>query len=74
MEDIDIWSGGISEIPIKGSILGPTFSCIIATQMSRARRGDRYWYEIPNQPSSFTPSKWFTNLELKNFLSLVLGL
>lgn len=52
--DIDLWSGGVSEKPLPGSMLGPTFSCIIATQFSYLRRGDRFWYELPNQPSSFT--------------------
>jgi Animal haem peroxidase. len=40
-----------------GSMLGPTFACIIAMQMSRIRRGDRFWYELPDQPSSFTPEQ-----------------
>ncbi|KAK4310614.1 hypothetical protein Pmani_017833, partial [Petrolisthes manimaculis] len=52
--DIDVWSAGVSERPLPGSLLGPTFSCIIATQMQKLRWGDRYWYELPNQPSSFT--------------------
>lgn len=52
---MDLWSGGVSERPLPGSMLGPTFGCIIATQFSYARRGDRFWYELPNQPSSFTP-------------------
>ncbi|XP_034945626.1 peroxidase [Chelonus insularis] len=52
--DIDLWSGGVSERPLPGSMLGPTFSCVIATQFSNSRRGDRFWYELPNQPSSFT--------------------
>lgn len=38
-------------------MLGPTFACIIATQHSYIRRGDRFWYELPNQPSSFTPEQ-----------------
>lgn len=38
-------------------MLGPTFACVIATQMSYLRRGDRFWYELPNQPSSFTPEQ-----------------
>lgn len=25
--------------------------------MSYIRRGDRFWYELPNQPSSFTPEQ-----------------
>lgn len=55
--DIDLWSGGVSEKSLPGSMLGPTFACIISTQMSYVRRGDRFWYELPNQPSSFTPEQ-----------------
>ncbi|XP_037943386.1 chorion peroxidase-like [Teleopsis dalmanni] len=55
--DIDLWSGGVSEKSLPGSMLGPTFACVIATQMSYVRRGDRFWYELPNQPSSFTPEQ-----------------
>jgi len=53
--DVDLWSGGVSERPLPGSMVGPTFACIIATQYSYSRRGDRFWFELPNQPSSFTP-------------------
>lgn len=56
-QDIDLWSGGVSEKSLPGSMLGPTFACIIATQMSYVRRGDRFWYELPNQPSTFTPEQ-----------------
>ncbi|CAB0031277.1 unnamed protein product [Trichogramma brassicae] len=55
--DVDLWSGGVSERPLPESMLGPTFACIIATQFSNTRRGDRFWYELPNQPSSFTPAQ-----------------
>lgn len=56
-DDVDLWSGGVSERPLPGSMLGPTFACIIATQFSNSRRGDRFWFELPNQPSSFTPEQ-----------------
>ncbi|XP_069975457.1 peroxidase skpo-1-like [Penaeus vannamei] len=55
VDDIDLWSAGVSERPLSGSLLGPTFSCIIGLQMQRLRQGDRFWYELPGQPSSFTP-------------------
>ena len=55
--DIDLWSGGVSEIPTPGALLGPTFGCIIAQQFQAIRFGDRFWYELPDWPSSFTPSK-----------------
>ncbi|KAI5646912.1 peroxidase domain-containing protein [Phthorimaea operculella] len=41
--DVDLWSGGVSERPLPGSMLGPTFACVIATQFSYSRRGDRFW-------------------------------
>ncbi|XP_065573256.1 uncharacterized protein LOC136035403 [Artemia franciscana] len=53
-EDIDLWSGGVVERALPGSILGPTFACIIATQFSNVRKGDRFWYELQGQPSSFS--------------------
>lgn len=60
--DIDLWSGGVSEKPTQGSVVGPTFSCIIALQFNLLKKGDRFWYELPNQPSSFTSGK-YTQIE-----------
>ncbi|XP_015365016.1 PREDICTED: uncharacterized protein LOC107162575 [Diuraphis noxia] len=55
--DIDLWSGGVSEKPAQGSVVGPTFGCIIASQFSLLKKGDRFWYELPDQPSSFSPDQ-----------------
>lgn len=57
MDDIEVWSAGISEYPNPGALLGPTFSCIIAEQFSNVRRGDRFWYENYNKDSYFTPEQ-----------------
>lgn len=57
VDDIDLWSGGVSERKLPGAAIGPTFACIIARQFSNTRRGDRFWYENPNLPSSFTPKQ-----------------
>jgi len=54
LEDVDIFIGGISEKPVSGAILGPTFQCIVGDQFRRLRLGDRFWYEEPNQVGSFT--------------------
>lgn len=62
--DIDLWSGGVSEKPAKGSMVGPTFSCIIASQFSLLKKGDRFWYELPDQPSSFTPGTYGYDLKI----------
>lgn len=57
VDDIDLWSGGVSERKLPGAAIGPTFACIIARQFSNTRRGDRFWYENPGLPSSFTPDQ-----------------
>lgn len=54
VDDIDLWSGGISERRMSGSQIGPTFACIIARQFSNIKRGDRFWYENSGFPSAFT--------------------
>ncbi len=54
IEDIDLYIGGTIEKAVPGSILGPTFQCIVGDQFRRLRMGDRFWYEEPGQPGSFT--------------------
>jgi len=53
-DDVDLLVGGILENPQPGSILGPTFQCIIGEMFFRWKFGDRFFYENGNQPGSFT--------------------
>lgn len=54
LRDIDLYVGGISENPQAGSILGQTFTCIIARTFQRFRTGDRFWYEREDPYTGFT--------------------
>ncbi|XP_071080667.1 salivary peroxidase/catechol oxidase-like [Haliotis cracherodii] len=53
-EDIDLFSGGVSERPVGGGLLGNTFSCIVGRQFELLKVGDRFWYETNNDVVRFT--------------------
>ncbi len=58
IEDIDLFMGMTHELPCRGgndgALIGCTFLCIIGDNFARARLGDRFFYDLPNQPHSFT--------------------
>ncbi|XP_044018997.1 peroxidasin homolog pxn-2-like isoform X2 [Aphidius gifuensis] len=54
VEDIDLVTGALSEIPVEGSVMGPTFACLLGQTFRNIRLGDRYWYENGLTPGSFT--------------------
>ncbi|GLG95232.1 Peroxidasin [Gryllus bimaculatus] len=57
IDDVDLFPGAMSEKPVSGGLVGPTFACILAQQFSNLRRGDRFWYENGGFESSFTPAQ-----------------
>ncbi|KAK9511409.1 hypothetical protein O3M35_000070 [Rhynocoris fuscipes] len=56
-EDIDLWSAGISENLAPGSMVGPLFTCLIASTFRNLKIGDRFWYENGGFRNSFTRSQ-----------------
>ncbi|XP_075215946.1 uncharacterized protein LOC142321606 [Lycorma delicatula] len=54
VDDIDLYTGALSEYPIEGGMLGPTLTCLIGDQFKRLKAGDRFWYETSAQPQAFT--------------------
>lgn len=56
-DDIDFYTGGVSEIPISGGKVGPLFACIIGLQFKALKYGDRFFYESNNANVKFTPQQ-----------------
>nr|AIZ68326.1 peroxinectin [Caligus rogercresseyi] len=57
VEDIDLFAGMLLEKSNEDSIIGSTFMCIISDQFVRLKKGDRFFYDLQGQPSSFTPDQ-----------------
>jgi peroxidase len=55
--DIDLYIGGVTETRLPGSLVGPTFTYIIAKQFENLRQSDRFFYTDLTQSVSFTASK-----------------
>ena len=45
VDAIDLWTGGLAEDHVAGSVIGPTFGKIIGDQFSALRDGDQYYFE-----------------------------
>ncbi|CAG0902958.1 unnamed protein product, partial [Darwinula stevensoni] len=62
VDDVDLFLGGVSERPVDGAVLGPTFQFIVGDMFQRLQKGDRFFYDIGNQPGSFTPGDYSSSL------------
>ncbi|XP_037820761.1 myeloperoxidase isoform X1 [Lucilia sericata] len=52
--DVDVYTGALSEPPLEGAIFGPLLACMVADQFMRLKRGDSFWYERKIGPQKFT--------------------
>ncbi|XP_068203812.1 peroxidase-like [Palaemon carinicauda] len=59
VDDIDPFIAGIAERHVDGALLGPTFRCIIGDQFTRLKRGDRFFYDFADMPTSFTEAQLY---------------
>lgn len=52
-ENVDVYTGALSEPPMEGAIVGPLLSSIITDQFKRLKIGDSHWYERRVGPQIF---------------------
>ena len=45
VDNVGLWTGGLSEHHVPGALVGETFQTIIAMQFEALRDGDRFWFE-----------------------------
>ncbi|MEL6929763.1 MAG: peroxidase family protein [Cyanobacteria bacterium J06600_6] len=69
VEDIDLWIGGLAEMPIQEDVLlGPTLGAIVADQFARLRDYDRFFYkeQLANEESFLSVVAETIGLDLGN--------
>ncbi|CAH1274733.1 PXDN [Branchiostoma lanceolatum] len=49
VDDIDLFSGALSEEPVANAVVGWTFANLMGLQFQKLRRGDRFWFENEGQ-------------------------
>ena len=59
--DIDLFIGGLSERPLSGAVVGPTFGCLLGQQFQILKKGDRFWYENNIPPSALAKGELRNN-------------
>lgn len=54
VDDIDLFTGCMSEYPVKDGVVGPTTSCILGAGFHDWKYADRFWYETNDKLTGFT--------------------
>lgn len=53
IDDVDLFTGGVSEAPVEGGLVGPTFACLMGVQFNFLKHCDRFFYLNRNRPNPF---------------------
>ena len=53
-DDVDLFTGLMSEERLEGALVGPTLSCLLGLQFKDLRRCDRFWYETEDEDIRFS--------------------
>ncbi|PVD24185.1 hypothetical protein C0Q70_14655 [Pomacea canaliculata] len=54
VDDIDLFTGLMSEKPLAGGLVGPTLGCLLGIQFHSLKFGDRFYFETVSELEGFT--------------------
>ena len=64
MDDIDLYSGALTETQVRGGLVGETYACLLAKQFANLRNCDRFWWETKDPVTGFESGNDSDNLLL----------
>ena len=70
MDDIDLFSGGISEPVFDGGLVGETFSEMMGMQFQRVKLGDRFFFDNERHFSGFSDREFSRTSVIVHFITL----
>ena len=53
-DDVDLFTGLMSETKLPAALVGPTLACLLGQQFSGLKACDRFWYETSDPALRFT--------------------
>jgi len=60
--DVDLFTGGLSETQVAGGLTGPTFNCLKGQQFEALRNCDRFFVSHEEEAGSLTDEQYATVL------------
>ncbi|ESO83662.1 hypothetical protein LOTGIDRAFT_169138 [Lottia gigantea] len=70
VDELDLFTGAMSERDEPGSAVGPVLSCLLGQQFHDLKHGDSFWYETQEQRRGFT-SDQLAAIQKTSFASIL---
>ncbi len=62
MDDVDLYTGSMSEWPVNGGVVGDVNACLIGEQFMKTKYGDRFFWETEDATVGFNQGEIIISL------------